>query len=244
VDDSGPGGGAASGQRRPASPTAGPDDASLLVLRRLGCKMATGSGKTVVMAMLVAWAFCNRANNPASTHFPTGVLVCCPNLTVKERLQVLRPENPQNYYEAFEVVPQKYRTHLADTLTWESSAAFRLEQCDAVKFYACSDRLGLIIRYEYEGIDHGYSPDFLVRLANDVTVVLEIKGFEDDETKPKHNAAQRWVSAMNNWGRLGRWDFHVCRDPQLLGRQMAHLLKSTGGSSGDKAGTRRTVKKG
>ncbi len=76
-----------------------PADANLLPLIRLGCKMATGSGKTVVMAMLIAWAFCNRGRNPASGQFPSGVLVCCPNLTVKERLQVLRPEQPDNYYE-------------------------------------------------------------------------------------------------------------------------------------------------
>lgn len=72
-------------------------DSSLLPLVRLGCKMATGSGKTVVMAMLVAWAFCNRGQNPQSKEYPNGVLVCCPNLTVKERLQVLRPEQPDNY---------------------------------------------------------------------------------------------------------------------------------------------------
>jgi type III restriction enzyme len=78
-------------------------------LRRLGCKMATGAGKTVVMAMLIAWAFCNRGRNPASRQYPNGVLVCCPNLTVKERLQVLRPENDENYYAAFDIVPSNYR---------------------------------------------------------------------------------------------------------------------------------------
>jgi len=84
-------------------------DPHLIPLRRLGCKMATGSGKTVVMAMLIAWAFCNRGTNQASTEFPSGALVCCPNLTVKERLQVLRPENPDNYYAAFDLVPVNYR---------------------------------------------------------------------------------------------------------------------------------------
>lgn len=86
-----------------------PFDNSLLPLRRMGCKMATGSGKTVLMAMLVAWAFCNRAQNPNSAEFPNAVLVCCPNLTVKERLQALRPENAENYYAAFDIVPMKYR---------------------------------------------------------------------------------------------------------------------------------------
>ena len=84
-------------------------DAAQIALRRLGCKMATGSGKTVVMSMLIAWAFCNRGVNPESTEYPNAVLVVCPNLTVKERLQVLRPDNPQNYYNEFDIVPVKYR---------------------------------------------------------------------------------------------------------------------------------------
>ena len=91
------------------------------------------------------------------------------------------------------------------------------------QFYARNDHLGLLIPYEYMGIDHAYEPDFLVRLANDVTVVLEIKGFEDDQTKAKHTAAKRWVAAVNNWGQLGRWAFHVCRNPQLLDKEMAFL---------------------
>lgn len=86
-----------------------PADASLLPLRRLGCKMATGAGKTVVMAMLITWAFCNRGINPQSREFPHAVLICCPNLTVKERLQVLRPDRQDNYYAAFDLVPVKYR---------------------------------------------------------------------------------------------------------------------------------------
>ena len=89
-----------------------PLDPDLLPLQRLGCKMATGTGKTVVMSMLTSWAFCNRGVNPNSTEFPNAVLVCCPNLTVKERLQVLRPENPDNYYAAFDLVPVNLRQHL------------------------------------------------------------------------------------------------------------------------------------
>lgn len=86
-----------------------PEDPGLLPLRRLGCKMATGSGKTLVMAMLITWAFCNRGRNPATTTFPNAVLVCAPNLTVRKRLQVLRPESPENFYDAFDLVPAKYR---------------------------------------------------------------------------------------------------------------------------------------
>jgi type III restriction enzyme len=65
-----------------------------------------------------------------------------------------------------------------------------------------------------------------VRLSNGVTVVLEIKGFEDDQTKAKHNAANRWVEAVNNWGQLGAWSFHVCRNPQLLDKELKHLTRA------------------
>ena len=89
-----------------------PSDASLLPLSRLGCKMATGSGKTVVMAMIIAWAFCNRDRNPSTTSYPNGVLICAPNLTVRKRLQVLKPDATDNYYDEFEIVPAKYRPAL------------------------------------------------------------------------------------------------------------------------------------
>ncbi len=85
-----------------------PADPSLLPLTRLGLRMATGSGKTLVMAMIITWAFCNRGVNPASVHFPNAVLVCAPNLTVKSRLQVLRPDHAQSYYRVFDLVPAKY----------------------------------------------------------------------------------------------------------------------------------------
>ena len=116
-----------------------------------------------------------------------------------------------------------------DTATWESSAAFQLEllaKKDVVKFYGRNDHLGLLIPYEYQGVDHHYEPDFLIRLANGMTVVLEIKGFEDDQTKAKHNAARRWVSAVNNWGQLGIWAFHVCRNPHLLDAELSGFAKA------------------
>ena len=81
---------------------------SRLPLRRLGCKMATGSGKTIVMAMLVVWAFCNRGRNPTSMRYPNGILVCAPNVTVRKRLRVLRPFGPNNYYDKFDLVPRRY----------------------------------------------------------------------------------------------------------------------------------------
>ena len=62
-----------------------------------------------------------------------------------------------------------------------------------------------------------------MRLANNTTLLLEIKGYEDDQDRAKHQAAQRWVAAVNHWGQLGRWAFHVCKDPMMLGRELERL---------------------
>lgn len=73
--------------------------------KRLCSKMATGSGKTIVMAMLVAWQALNKATYPQDTRFSKHVFVVAPGLTVKSRLQVLIPTHPGNYYEEFNIVP-------------------------------------------------------------------------------------------------------------------------------------------
>ncbi|MGH7491942.1 MAG: hypothetical protein ACREOO_06060 [bacterium] len=52
-------------------------------------------------------------------------------------------------------------------------------------------------------------------------------GHEDEQDRAKHQAARRWIAAVNNWGQLGNWDFHVCRDAQLLARELAALCENT-----------------
>jgi type III restriction enzyme len=75
-------------------------------LTRYACKMATGSGKTVVMGMVIAWQVLNKLANPQDRRFSDAVLLVCPNLTIRERLQVLLPWKPNNYYEKFDLVPR------------------------------------------------------------------------------------------------------------------------------------------
>ena len=79
---------------------------------RLCTKMATGSGKTVVMAMIVAWQILNKVTWPRDARFSKHVLVVAPGLTVKNRLAVLEPSNAESYYEAFDVVPSALRDKL------------------------------------------------------------------------------------------------------------------------------------
>ncbi len=93
------------------------------------CKMATGTGKTIVMAMVIAWHILNKVANPQDGRFSKNVLVIAPGLTVKKRLAVLEPAAENNYYEAFSIVPSAFLDKLRQgkvlvrnwhALAWES----------------------------------------------------------------------------------------------------------------------------
>ena len=74
-------------------------------LMRLALKLATGAGKTTVMAMIIAWQTVNAVRHPTSKQFTRGFLVCAPGLTIKDRLRVLQPNDPDSYYVSRELVP-------------------------------------------------------------------------------------------------------------------------------------------
>lgn len=93
------------------------------------CKMATGSGKTIVMAMVIAWQVLNKVTNQQDKRFSKNILVIAPGLTVKSRLAVLNPFSEGNYFEVFNIVPHalfdrlrqgKVLIHNWHTLSWES----------------------------------------------------------------------------------------------------------------------------
>ena len=97
--------------------------------QRLCAKMATGSGKTVVMAMVIAWHILNKVTYPRDTRFASNVLVIAPGLTVRSRLAVLEPSHPENYYDEFAIVPSalldrlrqgRVRVRNWHALSWES----------------------------------------------------------------------------------------------------------------------------
>ena len=72
---------------------------------RFALKLATGAGKTTVMAMLIAWQAINAVRRPQSKKFTRGFLVVTPGLTIKDRLRVLQPNDPDSYYASRELVP-------------------------------------------------------------------------------------------------------------------------------------------
>ena len=75
-------------------------------LMRVALKLATGAGKTTVMAMIIAWQTVNAVRHPNSRRFTRGFLVIAPGITIKDRLRVLQPNDPDSYYAARELVPR------------------------------------------------------------------------------------------------------------------------------------------
>jgi type III restriction enzyme len=74
-------------------------------LVRFALKLATGAGKTTVMAMLIAWQTINAVRRPTSKRFTRGFLVVAPGITIRDRLRVLQPNDPDSYYKSRELVP-------------------------------------------------------------------------------------------------------------------------------------------
>ncbi|WP_299653897.1 BPTD_3080 family restriction endonuclease [uncultured Jannaschia sp.] len=75
-------------------------------LMRIALKLATGAGKTTVMAMLIAWHTLNHKRSPGSKTFTNGFLIVAPGITIRDRLQVLQPSDPNSYYRSREIVPR------------------------------------------------------------------------------------------------------------------------------------------
>ncbi len=74
--------------------------------RRLCCKMATGAGKTTVMAMLAAWSVLNKINHKGDQRFSDAILVVCPNVTIRDRLAELDPKKGEaSIYRTRDLVP-------------------------------------------------------------------------------------------------------------------------------------------
>lgn len=175
-----------------------------------------------------------RPNNPPAPIAAEGRTPPAPRTSYaySRRLDPALRADPSGRADALPPLLEK-ATREKLTAAWEQSAAFRLEQAaqqGLIRFYARNEGMDLSIPYELLGVDHGYEPDFLVRMSMpdvepELSLVLEVKGFEDNHTTAKQEGARRWVRAVNNWGNLGRWAFHVCRNPQMLERELAYIAE-------------------
>jgi len=111
------------------------NDAANQDLFRIAFKMATGSGKTLVMAMLIAWQTLNKTANPQDDRFSDAFLIVTPGITIRDRLRVLMPNDPENYYRLHDLVPTQMmgQLHRASIVITNYHAFIRKETDKASK---------------------------------------------------------------------------------------------------------------
>ena len=183
-------------------------------LLRIALKMATGSGKTTVMAMLIAWQTVNAVRTPGSNLYSRGFLVVTPGITIKDRLRVLQPNDPESYYRAPRPGPDRH------------AAGHRPAKIVITNYHAFKPRETLEISKTGRSLLQGRDapPDttendgqMLRRVANDLLgikgiVVLndeahhcyrekpdsdeELGADERDEAKKNSEAARLWIAGL------------------------------------------------
>jgi type III restriction enzyme len=186
-------------------------------LVRLALKLATGAGKTTVMAMLIAWQTINAVRRPNSKKFTRGFLIVSPGLTIRDRLRVLQPNDPDSYYQSRELVPTDMLGDLERAkIVITNYHAFKLrERIELSKggrslLQGRGDELNTL---ESEGqMIQRVMPDLMglknIMVLNDeahhcyrekpeaVEEVDELTGDDKDEAKKNNEAARLWISGL------------------------------------------------
>ena len=116
-------------------------------------------------------------------------------------------------------------SHVVGDSAWEGHAANVLETSNNVVSYVKNDHLGFQIYYMWNGSRRRFLPDFLVRLKNGKTLVLEIKGVDDDQNRAKRAALGAWVQGVNQKGGFGVWTHAVAFAPSQIADLVAEAAK-------------------
>jgi type III restriction enzyme len=184
------------------------------LLFRMACKMATGSGKTVVMSMLIAWHVLNKIANPQNIKFSDAFLVVAPGITVKDRLRVLQPNDTENYYKKLNLVPP-------DLLPELEKAKIIITNYHAFKLRELSDAGKLTKDILNQGKKNAFTetPDQMVRrvckgLGNKKNIIvindeahhcyrrrvggddIKLKGDERKDAEKRDEEARLWISGI------------------------------------------------
>lgn len=184
------------------------------LLHRIAFKIATGTGKTVVMAMIIAWHTLNKIANVQDNRFSDTFLIVTPGITIKDRLRVLLPNDPVNYYRQRDILPSHLMEDLGKAkIVITNYHAFKLrERTEAGK-------LAKSILSQGRGSPFTESPDQMVRrvcreLGNKKNIVVlndeahhcyrrkpdgeseALKGEEKEEAKKREEAARIWISGL------------------------------------------------
>jgi type III restriction enzyme len=127
--------------------------------------------------------------------------------------------------EVREVIKSHVNYVVADTKTWEESAAYLIDTNKHVDAFVKNAGLGFAIPYFYNGEAHDYVPDFIVRLKAEPLfhLIIEVKGY-DERAEVKALAAQKWVDAVNADGAFGKWAYALARKPTEVDKLIADAV--------------------
>lgn len=183
-------------------------------LLRIALKLATGTGKTTVMAMIIAWQAINAARRKNSTSFTNGFLIVTPGITIKDRLRVLLPNDPESYYRNRELVPVDLLPDLFKAkIVITNYHAFRLRdkwEVSKTTKQMLQGRGPELQTLETEGeMIRRVMPELMafknIFVLNDEahhcyrgkqTEENELKGEEKEEAKKNNEAARLWISGL------------------------------------------------
>jgi type III restriction enzyme len=186
-------------------------------LFRLALKLATGAGKTTVMAMLIAWQTINAVRRPQSKKFTRGFLIVAPGITIKDRLRVLLPNDPDSYYASRELIPsdmlddlQRAKIVITNYHSFKVKERIELSKGGRSLLQGRGEALNTL---ETEGqMIQRVMPD-LMGLKNIIVINDEahhcyrekpeaeeeqedLKGEEKEEAKKNREAARLWISGL------------------------------------------------
>ncbi len=186
-------------------------------LMRLALKLATGAGKTTVMAMLIAWQTVNAVRRPQSQRFTRGFLIVAPGITIKDRLRVLQPNDPDSYYASRELVPSDMlddinRAKIVITNYHAFKLRERTEVSKGTRAMAEGWRGEALDTLETEGqMLQRVMPDLMgmksILVLNDeahhcyrekpgTADQTDLKGDEKKEAQKNNDAARLWISGI------------------------------------------------
>lgn len=107
-------------------------------------------------------------------------------------------------------------SHAVYDSVWEKAVVDLCEKESFVTAWAKNDHLDFVVRYLWRGSSRNFIPDYLIRLNNGKTLVLEVKGQDSDQNRAKRAAMDVWVKAVNEQGGFGQWCFDVVFDPAQI----------------------------
>jgi type III restriction enzyme len=190
------------------------NDSSNPGLPRMAFKMATGSGKTVVMAMLIAWHTLNKLSNSQDARFSDTFLITTPGITIRDRLRVLLPNDPHNYYRQRDILPAELLEQLGQAkIVITNFHAFQLREKVA------AGKLTKTILTKGETNPFTETPDQMVRrvcreLGSKKNIILlndeahhcyrrkpdaedeKLTGDDRTEAKQREEEARVWISGL------------------------------------------------